>query len=185
MEFLLHGKRIVLQRGDITSVQVDGIVNAANSSLMGGGGVDGAIHRAGGPEILEECKALRQRQGPCRAGDAVVTGAGKLPCRYLIHTVGPVWSGGERGEDEILAAAYRASLARAEEMKLSSVAFPAISTGAYRFPVDRAARIAVRTVSSALEHSSVKEVRFVVFSAEHQQVYESALQALLFSEDTP
>src|SRR6185369_3871748 len=123
-------------QGDITrQAGVDAIVNAANSSLLGGGGVDGAIHRAGGPEILEQCRAIRARQGSLPAGEAVYTTGGRLAAKYVIHTVGPVWTGGDAGEPETLARAYRSSLRVAEELGLTSVAFPSISTGAYRFPL--------------------------------------------------
>src|SRR5207247_4200567 len=133
-----------------TRQAVDAIVNAANSSLLGGGGVDGAIHRAGGPAILEECRRIRARTGPLPAGEAVLTTAGALPCRHVIHTVGPIWSGGGRGESETLARCYRRSLALATEHGLRSVAFPSISTGAYGYPVDQAAAVALSTVRAVL-----------------------------------
>ncbi len=156
---------VVLVRGDITREAVDAIVNAANSSLMGGGGVDGAIHRAGGPAILEDCRRIVADIGRLPAGEAVITTAGRLPARHVIHTVGPVWSGGRRGEDETLASAWRNSLALAREHALRTIAFPAISTGVYRFPVDRAARIALDTVRAELEaHGGFDAVRVVLFS---------------------
>src|SRR5688500_888830 len=137
--------RVSLVQGDITKQAVDAIVNAANSSLLGGGGVDGAIHRAGGPSILEECRRL----GGCTTGDAKATTAGDLPARWVIHTVGPVWQGGGEGEDELLASCHRRSLEVAAELGCRTVAFPAISTGLYRFPVQRAAAIALRTTAEA------------------------------------
>lgn len=166
--------RITLVQGDITEQQVDAIVNAANSSLLGGGGVDGAIHRAGGPAILEECRGL----GGCEAGDAKSTTAGELPARYLIHTVGPVWQGGDQGEDELLASCHRRSLEVAAELGCRTVAFPAISTGVYRFPVDRAAEIALRTTRDQLVRlPQIERVTFVLFSDEHLLAFERALGA--------
>lgn len=157
--------RVDLTRGDITQETVDAIVNAANSSLLGGGGVDGAIHRAGGPAILEECRRIREAQGPLPPGEAVMTGAGRLPCRHVIHTVGPVWTGGHRGEPLTLARCYRNSLALAAARGLRSVAFPSISTGAYGYPVADAAQVALAAVREMLEAGSpVELVRFVLFS---------------------
>jgi O-acetyl-ADP-ribose deacetylase (regulator of RNase III) len=133
--------------GDITKIHADAIVNAANSSLLGGGGVDGAIHKAGGKAILDECIAIRARQGGCQTGEAVITTAGKLPAKYVIHTVGPVWQGGDGNEKELLAAAYNNSLKLAEKYGIATIAFPNISTGIYNFPKDKAAEIAIATVS--------------------------------------
>ncbi|TCZ74541.1 O-acetyl-ADP-ribose deacetylase [Flaviaesturariibacter aridisoli] len=161
-------------RGDITKQPVDAIVNAANSSLLGGGGVDGAIHRAGGPKILEECRALVARQGGCATGEAVITGAGNLPAKYVIHTVGPVWNGGGKGEAEKLASCYRASLKLAEENGCRSIAFPNISTGVYGYPKPEAARIAVRTVLDFLkEKGSRMQVLFVCFDEENYRLIEA------------
>ncbi len=161
----------VLQ-GDITKVEVDAIVNAANTSLLGGGGVDGAIHRAGGPEILEDCRIIVARQGGCKVGEAVITRAGRLPAKHVIHTVGPVWNGGDKREPELLANCYRNSLLLAEGHGLTTIAFPGISTGIYRFPKDKAAEIAV---STALEISAtltpVIEVVFVCFDEESLVLY--------------
>ena len=151
MSHISRLKRMVkVIKGDITKVTVDAIVNAANSSLLGGGGVDGAIHRAGGPQILEECRKIRDRQGGCATGQAVITTGGRLPARYVIHTVGPVWNGGGHGEDGLLADAYRNSLALALEHGCRTVAFPNISTGVYRFPPDPAARSVQETVKRFL-----------------------------------
>jgi O-acetyl-ADP-ribose deacetylase len=162
---------IQLAQGDLTKQNVDAIVNAANSSLRGGGGVDGAIHRAGGPAILEECRRL----GGCDTGDAKATTAGELPARYVIHAVGPVWDGGEHGEDELLASCHRRAIEIAAGLGCRSVAFPAISTGAYRFPVERAAQIALESTREALErHPEVETVRFVLFSDEHLRAFEAA-----------
>jgi len=168
-------ERIELTQGDITTARVDAIVNAANSSLLGGGGVDGAIHRAGGPAILEECKGL----GGCDTGDAKATTAGELPARWVVHAVGPVWQGGARGEDELLQSAHRRSLEVAAELGARTVAFPAISTGVYRFPVERAARIALRTTADFLETSAqLERVTFVLFSDDHLRAFEQALDEL-------
>jgi len=176
------GGVLELVRGDITQQAVDAVVNAANPSLMGGGGVDGAIHRAGGPAILEECKRIVQTLPGRRlgTGEAVITTGGKLPARYVIHTVGPVWQGGGAGEDQLLAKAYRSSLELARSRGLRSVAFPSISTGAYGFPVERAARVALRTLREFLqEHPGVFEVvRMVLWSPQDFQVYRKALEEL-------
>lgn len=164
--------RIELVQGDITTQEVDAIVNAANESLLGGGGVDGAIHHAGGPAILAECRQL----GGCATGDAKATTAGDLPARHVIHTVGPVWQGGDAGEDELLASCHRRSLEVAAELGSRTIAFPAISTGIYRFPVERAARIALRTTQDELEHHpQIEEVRFVLFSDEHLEAFRKYL----------
>ena len=172
--------KVIITRGDITQQATDAIVNAANSSLMGGGGVDGAIHRAGGPAILEECKQIISRQGRLPTGKAVVTTGGDLKAEYVIHTVGPVWGGGSRGEDELLESAYRESLKLAAENNLTSISFPSISTGAYGYPVDEASRIALETVISFLGESttSIKEVVFVLFDSRTFDVYSSSLQEI-------
>src|SRR5262249_24645662 len=171
--------RLELVRGDITRETVDAIVNAANSSLMGGGGVDGAIHRGGGPAILEECKAIRARQGSLPAGEAVITTAGRLPSRHVIHTGGPVYPDRRHGEPETLARCYRRSLALAASHGLESVAFPSISTGVYGYPVDAAAAVAVGAVCDVLAAGSpIGLVRFVLFSDADLATYEAALAAL-------
>ena len=168
--------RLQLVQGDITRQQVSAIVNAANSSLLGGGGVDGAIHRAGGPAILEECRQIRARQGGCQTGAAVITTGGRLPAARVIHTVGPVWNGGHKGEPELLASCYRNSLRLAEENQLASVAFPGISTGIYGYPKKEAAAVAVREVRQWLAaHEFPQAVVFVAFDDESRRIYEAAL----------
>jgi O-acetyl-ADP-ribose deacetylase (regulator of RNase III) len=160
--------RVTLLRGDITEQAVDAIVNAANAQLAGGGGVDGAIHRAGGPSIADECATI----GGCPTGEARATGAGALPARYVIHAVGPVWRGGAAGEDELLASAHRRALAVAADLGCRTVAFPAISTGIYGFPIDRAAPIALREARAA--PAPIEEVRFVLFSDADLMAFERA-----------
>jgi O-acetyl-ADP-ribose deacetylase (regulator of RNase III) len=161
--------RIEAAQGDITREAVDAIVNAANGSLLGGGGLDGAIHRAAGPELVAACRPL----GGCATGDAKATPAFRLPATWVIHTVGPVWSGGHRGEPEQLASCYRRSLAVADELGARSVAFPAISTGIYGYPREQAARVAVETLRST--STSVELVRLVAFDAETRRLYEGLL----------
>ncbi len=165
--------RLRIAQGDITKLATTAIVNAANSSLLGGGGVDGAIHRAGGPQILEECQQIRARQGGCKVGEAVITSGGRLPASYVIHTVGPHWNGGHKREPERLANCYRNSLQIAANKQLESVAFPGISTGIYGYPKDAAATVAVREVQQWLAaHEWPKEVVLVAFDAETKQLYE-------------
>jgi O-acetyl-ADP-ribose deacetylase (regulator of RNase III) len=166
-------KRMRVVEGDITRLEVDAIVNAANRSLLGGGGVDGAIHRAAGPELLKECQEL----GGCETGEAKLTRGFRLPARWVIQTVGPVWRGGQQGEPELLAACYRNSLALAEEQGFSSVAFPAISCGVYGYPVKKAARVAIRQTADFLaSHPIPREVLFVCFDSTIAREYRNALQ---------
>jgi len=170
---------VIAGPGDITREETDAIVNAANSSLLGGGGVDGAIHRAGGPAILEECRAIVARLGRLPAGQAVATCGGRLAARHVIHTVGPFWSGGNRDEAETLASCHRESIRIADELQLASIAFPAISTGAYRYPVEAAADVAVASAASALEKAAhVREVRFVLFDTQTAEYYANAARKL-------
>ena len=168
--------RIEVVQGDITKLEVEGIVNAANTSLLGGGGVDGAIHRAAGPGLLEECRKL----GGCRVGEAKVTGGYRLPAKWVIHTVGPVWQGGDKGEDELLASAYRSSLKIAADKEMDTVALPAVSTGVYAFPLARAARIAVREVTGFLARSEhPRRVILVSFGDDAYREYLTAVQEAL------
>ena len=171
------GRKLVLQEGDITRVAADAIVNAANSALAGGGGVDGAIHRAGGPEIMRELDGIRRQIGRCATGSAVVTGAGKLPAKHVFHAVGPVYRDGSHGEPELLASCYRKCLALAEERAIESISFPSISTGAYGYPIEEAARIAIREVKAHLERPDilVRKVIFVLYGQQALDVYRAAL----------
>jgi O-acetyl-ADP-ribose deacetylase (regulator of RNase III) len=172
-------ERIEVIKGDITKVKVDAIVNAANTSLLGGGGVDGAIHRAGGSAILEECRKIVAKQGGCITGDAVITTAGNLPAKYVIHTVGPVWNGGQKMEIEKLASCYTKSLRLAADNKCKSVAFPNISTGVYHFPKNKAAEIAVRTITKFLEQNSLPlKVALVCFDEDNYLFTRSELDEL-------
>ena len=179
LSFMLHKTQLEAIVGDITKIAVDAIVNAANSSLLGGGGVDGAIHRAGGREILEECRKIVASQGSCRTGEAVLTTAGNLPARFVIHTVGPVWNGGNKKEPELLANCYRNSLDLAIKNKCHSIAFPNISTGIYHFPKRMAANIAVKTVADyTLKNSSLERVVFVCFDEENYNLIRAELGAI-------
>lgn len=169
--------QINLIQGDITKLNVDAVVNAANSSLLGGGGVDGAIHRAGGPAILEDCKKIRAKQGGCKTGEAVITTGGNLVAKYVIHTVGPVWNGGQKGEKELLASCYDQSLKLALENGIVSIAFPNISTGIYGFPKEPAASIAVDTVEKLIENHPELEITFCCFDDENFSLYQNLLQS--------
>jgi len=179
-EVSINGTKVSIIQGDITRQATDAIVNAANSGLMGGGGVDGAIHRAGGPAILEECKQVVSRQGRLPTGKAVITTGGNLKAKFVIHTVGPVWHGSNKGEPELLASAYRESLKVATENNLSSISFPSISTGAYGYPVAGAAKVAMNTVVSFLKEgvTSIKEIVFVLFDSTTFHAYSSALDEM-------
>ncbi len=171
---------ISMVTGDLTLQETEAIVNAANSSLMGGGGVDGAIHRAGGPEILEDCKVIRKEQGKLPTGEAVITTGGMLKADYVIHTVGPIWHNGRKQEDKKLASAYKNSLKIAVENKIKSVAFPSISTGAYRFPVERAALIALRSIKEFIKTSSgLEEIRMVLHTEDDFKVYLNAWEDII------
>jgi O-acetyl-ADP-ribose deacetylase (regulator of RNase III) len=166
-------EKIELIDGDITRQQVDAIVNAANNSLLGGGGVDGAIHRAAGPELLAECRTLNG----CPTGEAKITKGYRLPAKFVIHTVGPIWRGGDSNEDQLLENCYKNSLKRAVENEIETIAFPSISTGVYGFPIERASRIALNTVKTFLEkNESIQKVTFVCFGSHDYQVYQRAIK---------
>ena len=174
-KLVINDREIQLVQGDITTFPADAIVNAANSGLRGGGGVDGAIHRAGGPQIMAECRKI----GGCPTGEARVTTAGNLPARYVIHAVGPIWRGGGHGEAALLASAYRYSLRLAEELRVNSIAFPSISTGAYGYPLREAAGIALETVADHCRHpGSLRSITFVLFTTDTLAAYEEALEAV-------
>ncbi|MFH1650750.1 MAG: O-acetyl-ADP-ribose deacetylase [Chloroflexota bacterium] len=181
LEATINESRLIIKQGDITRETTDAIVNAANSSLMGGGGVDGAIHRAGGPMILQECRQIVDRQGSLPTGNAVMTSGGELPARFVIHTVGPIWYGGNRREADLLRCAYGESLKIAAENRLASISFPSISTGAYGYPVEKAAAVALETVNAFLrEHTTtLREVVFVLFDARTFTAYADALKKII------
>lgn len=181
------GRKLTLVEGDITRVPADAIVNAANARLAGGGGVDGAIHRAGGPAIMAELDEIRKQIGRCATGSAVVTGAGNLPARWVFHAVGPVYHGGGHGEAEALASCYRTCLRLAEERGAAVVSFPSISTGAYGYPVAGAARIAMKEVTGHLlrQDTTVREVVFVLFGRDAFSAYQEALQAVTSPQSGP
>ncbi|KRD63225.1 RNase III inhibitor [Flavobacterium sp. Root935] len=168
--------KIELLKADITEINVDAIVNAANTSLFGGGGVDGAIHRKGGKVILEECIQIRNRQGGCKTGEAVITNAGNLPSKFVIHTVGPVWNGDKEEKSKLLADCYENSLNLAVENGIKIIAFPNISTGIYHFPKDKAAEIAIKTVKDFDKSSQIDKVIFVCFDDENYEIYKEILE---------
>lgn len=178
MEIIVNDTRIVLLKGDLTEQTTEAVVNAANSGLLGGGGVDGAIHRAGGPKILEECKLIRAKQGGCPTGEAVITSGGNLKAKYVIHTVGPVWHGDNAKESTLLRNAYYNSLLLAKENNIKTISFPSISTGAYRYPVEQAAETALRTVIDFAREEAIDEIRFVLFSDSDYEKYKSVLLQL-------
>ena len=186
MEVIINGRKLSIIQGDITNQSTDAIVNAANPSLMGGGGVDGAIHRAGGPAILKECKQIVSKQGRLPTGKAVITTGGNLKAKWVIHTVGPIWHGGSRNEAELLKSAYSECLKLATVHKLASISFPSISTGIYSYPVVEAAKIAVSTVVSFFKEQviSIKEVVFVLFDSGTYESYLSALQEVADTSKT-
>lgn len=172
-------ERMKIIQGDITQITVDVIVNAANSSLLGGGGVDGAIHRAGGEDILAECRMIRAKQGSCATGEAVITTAGRLPVKYVIHTVGPVWNGGSKNEEQLLESCYNNSLLLAVKHNCETIAFPNISTGIYGYPKELAAKVAIRTVESFLQtNKGIKEDVFVCYDFENFSIYKKELKEM-------
>jgi O-acetyl-ADP-ribose deacetylase (regulator of RNase III) len=179
MHVIINKTKLSLIQGDITKEATDTIVNAANSSLMGGGGVDGAIHRAGGPAILEECKKIVAKQGRLPTGKAVITTGGNLKAKHVIHTVGPVWHGGNRDEPDLLASAYRESLSLAVASGVKTISFPSISTGAYGYPIDSAAEVALQTVIRFIEkEKSLQEIVFVLFDHRTCEIYVETLERL-------
>ena len=168
---------IEILKDDITKIEVDAIVNAANTSLLGGGGVDGAIHKAGGKAILEDCLKIRNKQGGCKVGEAVITTAGMLPAKFVIHTVGPIWNGGKSNEENLLSSAYLNSLKLALDNSIRSISFPNISTGVYGFPKEKAAKIAIKTVSDFLAVTDkIEKVIFVCFDEENYKIYSELLK---------
>lgn len=172
-----------LLKTDITEIDVDAIVNAANTSLLGGGGVDGAIHRKGGKAILDECVKIRNKQGGCKTGEAVITTAGDLPSKYVIHTVGPVWNGDKEEKVKLLADCYRNSLELAVKHHIKSIAFPNISTGIYHFPKDKAAQIAIKAVKDFSKISGINEVIFVCFDDENYEIYKNLLESNILNRN--
>ena len=179
MEKTFKRTKLILVQGDITKEEVDAIANAANEQLAGGGGVDGAIHRAGGPKIMEECDEIRSQQGGCPTGQAVITTGGNLPAKYIIHTVGPIWHGGNADEPDLLASCYRESLSLALQHGIKTIAFPSISTGIYGYPTDKASAVSLNAVKEFVEaHDGIEEVRFVLFDDVTYRCFEDALSGL-------
>lgn len=181
MEFIYGATTIKLVQGDITKQNTTAIVNAANSTLLGGGGVDGAIHRAGGPKILEECKVIRARHGGCDVGEAVITTGGNLPSNYVIHTVGPIWKDGKHKEPELLTNAYRNSLKLAHKNNIDTISFPSISTGVYGYPIEKASIIALNTVKKFIDETDFKEIRFILFSKKDFDIYLKSVKEIFKS----
>lgn len=179
LEIVYKDTKIKIIQGDITKQDTEAIVNAANNTLLGGGGVDGAIHRAGGPQILEECKEITKQQGGCPTGEAVITTGGNLKAKYVIHTVGPIWRGGNSNESQLLANAYRNSLRLAYDNNITTISFPSISTGAYRYPIEMASKIALNTVKEFIDNIKFKEIRFVLFSDRDFSVYKDNAKKIL------
>jgi len=179
-EVEIGGRKLVLKRGDITAEEVDAVVNSANPELTPGGGVSGAIHRRGGPAVTEEAARIRRERGRLKTGEAVITTGGNLPAKWVIHTVGPVWHGGKKGEPELLAKAYRSCLELAKSRSIKTIAFPSISTGVYGYPIDQAAGVALRTVREFLEADPgpVEEVHFVLFSEKDFEAYRAAWERI-------
>lgn len=178
INYQYRDRKLTILQGDITKEKVDVIVNAANTSLLGGGGVDGAIHRAAGPRLLEECRSIRNRRGSCPPGDAVITRSGNLKSQWVVHAVGPVWNGGNKQESDLLTCVYRKSLELAEEKQVSNISFPAISTGIYRFPKEKACELAVTTVLHYFDEnpqSTIRDIRFVLFDFESYKLYRDLL----------
>ncbi len=171
MEIIYKGTKLLLIQGDITIQDTEAIVNAANSGLLGGGGVDGAIHKAGGPKILEECKIIRQKQGGCPTGEAVITTAGDMPSSYVIHTVGPIWKRGNGDQRQLLANTYSNSLELAHKNNIVSISFPSISTGIYGYPIEEASIIALKTVKATLDKLNFEDIRFILFSEKDYNIY--------------
>jgi O-acetyl-ADP-ribose deacetylase (regulator of RNase III) len=179
MQIKIKNTLLSIIQDDITKQNIEAIVNAANSSLMGGGGVDGAIHRAGGAEILEECNKIRKEKGTLPPGNAVITKAGNLSAKFVIHTVGPIWKGGKNKESDVLRNCYRNVLTLAQREFIKSISFPSISTGIYGYPIEKASKIALATVIEYVErHSFFDEIRFVMFSAKDLEMYENTLNKL-------